>query len=77
MITVSVQEAQRDFPRLLERVILGEEIIIASDDKEIAIVSPSVRHSKPRVPGSAKGKVSIAPDFDAPLSEEQLRQFEQ
>ncbi len=76
MIVVSIQEAQRDLPKLLDRVMSGEEVIIASDDREVAIVSPTSRPRKPRVPGSAKGKIEIPPDFDAPLPDETLESFE-
>ena len=77
MITVSIQEAQRDLPKLLDRGVLGEEVIIASEDKEIAVVSPTVRPAKPRAPGSGKGKISYASDFNAPLPNEWLECFEQ
>lgn len=76
MITVSIQEAQRDLPKLLARVASGEEIIIAVDDKEIAVVSPPVRSLSPRVPGSAKGKVTVSSDFDSPLPDDVLESFE-
>ena len=76
MIAMTVQEAQRDFATLLDRVISGEEVIIFSGDKEIAVVSPPTAPSKPRVPGSAKGKMSMSPDFDEPLPDEIQGEFE-
>jgi prevent-host-death family protein len=76
MIVVSIQEAQRDLPKLLDRVMSGEEVIIASGDKEVAVVSPKTKSPKPRVPGSAKGRISIPPDFNAPLPDETLERFE-
>jgi hypothetical protein len=33
------------------------------------------RATQPRIPGQDKGKVIIAPDFDAPLPEEILNDF--
>lgn len=77
MIVVNVREAERDFGAVLKRVMSGEEVVISSDDKEIAVVSPLMRPSKPRKPGSAKGRISISADFDAPLPEGILREFEQ
>jgi len=37
---------------------------------------PIIERPQKRVPGSAKGKVFISPDFDAPLPESVLEDFE-
>ena len=54
----------------------GEEIIIAKAGKPIARLVPVVERPARRLPGSAKGKVTITPDFDAPLPEAILRELE-
>ncbi|MBI2844781.1 MAG: type II toxin-antitoxin system Phd/YefM family antitoxin [Armatimonadetes bacterium] len=77
MIVVSVQEAERDFARVLDHVLSGEEVVIASGSREVAIVSPAARPSGPRVPGTAKGRISISSDFDKPLPRDVLGDFEQ
>jgi prevent-host-death family protein len=59
---VNIAEAKARLSELVEKAASGEEILIARDHKPVARLVP-VRGSAPRVPGSAKGQVSIAPDF--------------
>jgi len=55
--------------KLIERVIGGEEIIIAKAGKPVAKLSPVQPHVVKRAPGSAAGQVVIHPNFDDPLPE--------
>ena len=73
---INIHEAKTHFSKLLERVQAGEEIIIAKGGRPIAKLV-SLKHTKPmRQPGSAKkDAIFIAGDFDAPLSEDILRDF--
>ena len=66
---VNIHDAKTNLSRLLERVMLGEEIVIAKANKPIARLVPVEPPVFQRVPGNDAGKVIIAPDFDAPLSE--------
>lgn len=66
---INIHEAKTHLSRLLERVMKGEKIIIAKAGKPIAVLSPLVEPPAQRIPGNDAGKVVIAPDFDAPLSE--------
>ena len=75
-ITVNIHEAKTHLSRLLARVMGGEEIIIAKAGKPIAKLVPYGIPSKPRVPGTAKGKIWISEDFDEPLPDEILESFE-
>lgn len=75
-LQVNVHEAKTHFSRLLARVKEGEEIIIAKAGAPVARLVPVAERPARRVPGSAKGKVTIAPDFDDPLPEEILKEFE-
>ncbi len=75
-VQVNIHEAKTHFSKLLARVKEGEEVIIAKAGKPIARLVPVVERPARRLPGSAKGKVTIAPDFDAPLPEAILREFE-
>ena len=74
---VNVHEAKTHFSRLLARVKNGEEIIIAKAGTPVARLVPIAEKQTKRTPGSAKGKVVIADDFDAPLPESILQAFEQ
>ena len=75
-LKVNIYEAKTHFSKLLARVSAGEEIIIAKAGKPIARLVPVEWRPARRTPGSAKGKVTISPDFDAPLPESVLEAFE-
>ncbi|MCD6495109.1 type II toxin-antitoxin system Phd/YefM family antitoxin [Candidatus Bipolaricaulota bacterium] len=74
-VQVNIREAKTHLSKLLARV-RGEEIIIAKAGYPIARLVPVAERPARRLPGSAKGKVTIASDFDAPLPEAILAEFE-
>jgi antitoxin (DNA-binding transcriptional repressor) of toxin-antitoxin stability system len=53
----------------------GEEIIIAKAGEPVARMVPLVNRKNLRIAGNAKGKITIALDFDAPLPESILKSF--
>jgi prevent-host-death family protein len=68
MTIVNVHEAKTHLSRLLERVEQGEEIVIARNNRPVARL---VAHMAPeRRPGSLRGRMRIADDFDDPLPDE-------
>jgi len=70
MTVFNIHEAKTHFSKLLERVLSGEEVVIAKAGKPIARLLPFSEDSiSPRVPGTDKGKIIINSDFDAPLPE--------
>ena len=75
MKIVNIHEAKTHLSRLLEDVAGGEDVIIAKSGKPVARLIPFRPALEPRVPGSMKGKIWIADDFDAPLPPEILREF--
>ena len=75
-VTVNIHEAKTHLSQLLQRVIAGEEVIIAKSGSPLARIVPYEQKPQPRVPGSAKGKIWIAPDFNAPLPDDILDAFE-
>jgi len=75
-IKVNIHDAKTHFSRYLDRVKNGEEIIIAKAGKPVARLTPIRERGRNRVPGSAKGKLAISTDFDAPLPESVLGEFE-
>jgi len=74
---VNVHEAKTHFSKLLARVLKGEEIIICKAGKPVARLVPTEEMCLKRVAGSAKGRVIIADNFDAPLPGPILNSFEQ
>ena len=73
---VNVHEAKTHLSKLLEQVRLGEEVVIAKSGKPVARLVAIEGPRKRREPGSAKGRITIAEDFDAPLPDEIQRYFE-
>lgn len=73
--TVNVHEAKTHFSKLLTLVSTGEEIIIAKAGKPVARLVPISDKPAQRVLGTDKGKIWMAPDFDAPLPPEILDEF--
>jgi prevent-host-death family protein len=69
----NVHEAKTHFSRLLDRVVQGEEVIIAKSGRPVAKLVRVV--AEPRKPGRLKGRIRIGPDFDEPLPEEILAGF--
>lgn len=76
MISVNIHEAKTHLSRLLERVVAGEEIIISKAGKPMAKLTPISKPQMDRVPGLDKGVIQIPDDFDAPLPEDIIEQFE-
>jgi prevent-host-death family protein len=75
-LRVNVHEAKTQLSRLLARVEGGEEVVIARAGRPVArLVRVGDRLAR-RVPGTAQGRVTISPEFDAPLPESVLREFE-
>ncbi|MBD2356064.1 type II toxin-antitoxin system Phd/YefM family antitoxin [Tolypothrix sp. FACHB-123] len=75
-ITVNAAEATTKFAELLSQVLLGEEVVIAEQGIPLARLVPIANTSSPRIPGLDKGKVFMTPDFNEPLPEEILSDFE-
>ena len=73
---VNIHEAKTHFSMLLQQVGKGDEIIIANAGKPVARLIPFLERSSKRVPGTAKGKVRISKDFDAPLPKSLQKLFE-
>jgi len=76
MATVNVHEAKTHLSRLLNRVAAGEEFTIAKAGRAVARLVPVDSGVEPRKPGMDAGSIWIDEDFDAPLSDELLRDFE-
>lgn len=65
MTQYNIAEAKSHFSELVQRAMLGEEVIIARDNKPVVKLVPIRAAGARRRPGSAKGEVRMAPDFDA------------
>lgn len=74
MVRVSVSDAKARLSELLRRVAAGQEVTITKAGKPIARLVP-VAWQGSRQLGRDQGLFQVPDDFDAPLSEETLRDF--
>ena len=66
----NIAEAKARLSELLQKAMLGEEVVIARDNLPLVRLVPVEPIRAKRLPGSAKGKIiAIAPDFDDPLTD--------
>ena len=64
MRIMNIYDAKTHLSRLIDQVVQGEEIIIARAGKPLAKLVPYRDDDQPRIPGSWRGRVRIAPGFD-------------
>ena len=75
--TCDVHEAQTHLPRLLQEVASGTKVIIVSKTGKPTALLTRIEEEKPGILfGVLKDKVKVAEDFDAPLPEDVLAEFE-
>jgi prevent-host-death family protein len=72
---VNVHEAKTHLSRLLERVVTGEEVIIAKHGKPIARLCAIGEPVARRTPGRSAGKGRVLENFNDPLPDEMLQGF--
>jgi len=73
---VNIHEAKTHLSKLVERAAAGSEIVIAKAGKPVAKLVPLTPTTRVRKLGALKGKIKIPDDFDAPLPDEVLADFE-
>ncbi len=75
MEMTNIHQAKTHLSRLIERVLAGEEIIIARAGKPVARIVPYRKEAKARKPGGTwRGKIKMSKDFDR-LPEDLLKAF--
>lgn len=73
--TVNVHEAKTHLSRLLADVERGQEVTIARAGKPVARLV-QVEPPAKRELGADRGSIWISPDFDAPMPDEWLDEWE-
>jgi antitoxin (DNA-binding transcriptional repressor) of toxin-antitoxin stability system len=77
MITISLDEIGRDLLGYLQRVQAGETFVILQADKPVAEIKQVRLSAKQFRPfGLCGGEFRTAEDFDAPLPEQIIAQFD-
>ena len=70
MTIVTIEEAQAKLPELIDRLTAGEELIITRNAKPVARLSAEAKPKRRRrVPGSAKGMLTILVEDDEHLKD--------
>ena len=73
---VNIYEAKTQLSRLVDRAAAGDDIVIARNGKPIARLCQLAPPSRTIEFGLLKGRLEIAPDFDAPLPQDVVATFE-
>lgn len=60
----NVAEAKARFSELVQKAVSGEEVVIALDNRPLLRLLPLVAKGGRRTPGSAKGRIWMADDFE-------------
>ena len=69
MLQVNVHQAKTNLSKLIQKVVDGEEVIIAKGNQPV-VKMILVDNLKPkRQLGTAKGMIKISDDFDEPLED--------
>ena len=69
MKQLTVQQATKHLDDLVDAAISGEDVVLTRDDRPaVRLVPVQPLEGRPQF-GSAKGKISMSDDFDAPLDD--------
>lgn len=74
--TVDIHEAKMHLPELIERALAGETILIAEAGTPKVMLAP-VPAGWPRAPGRFAGKIHLHESAFNPLTEDELREWEE
>lgn len=73
--TVGVHQAKTHLSQLLDDVAMGEVVVITRRGEAVAVLAPPPSQAPLRF-GTDAGRFVVPEDFDAPLPEELLAEFE-
>lgn len=76
MSMVNIHQAKTNLSKLVDAVMHGEEVIIAKSGKPLIKMIRLDDQATHRKPGLLKGRITLSPDFNAPLPDDLLNQFE-
>lgn len=65
----SLRDAQDHLQKLIDDARHGKTVLILDNNDQAVQLVPVAGATKPRKPGSARGQIKMAADFDAPLSD--------
>ena len=69
MLQFNIHEAKTNLSKLIQKVVNGEEVIIAKGNKPVVKIILIDELRPERKLGTAKGKIKISKDFDAAIED--------
>jgi prevent-host-death family protein len=76
MKPVNIYDAKTRLSQLVDMAAAGEDVVVSRNGKPLVRITALVPQKRRIKFGVLKGKVKIAPDFDAPLPNDVLADFE-
>lgn len=76
LVDVNVHVAKTHLSRLLEQAMAGDDVVIMKSGKPLVRLVPVEVAPVNRKLGTAKGDFVVPDDFDAPLPDHILKEFE-
>jgi prevent-host-death family protein len=76
METVNIYEAKTRLSQLVDEAAAGRDVVVSRNGKPLARITRLHSARRPVRFGVLRGKVSVPPDFDAPLPDDVLASFE-
>jgi prevent-host-death family protein len=76
MGAVNIYEAKTKLSQLVDRAAAGDDVVVSRNGKPLVVITKLEGRRRPIRFGVLKGKVKIAPDFDAPLPDEVVAGFD-
>lgn len=73
---INIHEAKTHLSRIVDEVAAGAEVIIAKAGKPMARLTAIEAAVRPKRLGLLKGKVKVSDDFNAPLDDAMVAEFE-
>ncbi len=75
MTKVGMAEAKAKLSELIDKVERGEEVVIARYGRPVVRLVQVEEGPKRRLFGALKGRIWMAPDWDAAMTEEELSEW--
>jgi len=69
MIQVNIHHAKTQLSKLIQKVLEGEEVIIAKDNKPVVKLTQIMQVPQLRKIGSAQGEIQISENFEEALDD--------
>lgn len=69
MHQIDIKQAKAQLDIVFQAALDGDEVVITRNDQPVLKIMRFIQPKKRRRSGSAKGLISMSPDFDQPLED--------